>query len=124
MGKGMAKWWDRKWRLVIVATLLPILLVPIISVFLFPEKPLTESLLYGAVSSLFVLLAFRILQHIEWWGLRVVILVVVVGALLGLLLGFVASRVHACKLFTFGVMLSLQSTKIKFEDNSNLKCST
>ena len=89
MGKGMAKWWDRKWRLVIVATLLPILLVPIISVFLFPETPLTESLLYGAVSSLFVLLAFRILQHIEWWGLRVVILVVVVGALLGLLLGFV-----------------------------------
>ena len=89
MGKGMAKWWDRKWRLAIVATLLPILLVPIISVFLFPGKPLIESLLYGAVSSLFVLLAFRILQHIEWWGLRVVILVVVVGALLGLLLGFV-----------------------------------
>jgi len=88
MGKGLAKWWDRKWRLVVVATLLPILLVPIISVFLFPEKPLTESLLYGAVSCLFVLLAFRILQHIEWWGLRVVILVVVVGALLGLLLGF------------------------------------
>ena len=85
----MAKWWDRKWRLVIVATLLPLLLVPIISVFLFPETPLTESLLYGAVSSLFVLLAFRILQHIEWWGLRVIILVVVGGALLGLLLGFV-----------------------------------
>ena len=89
----MAKWWDRRWRLVIVAILLPVLLVPLISVFLFPETPLIESFLYGAVSSLFVLLAFRILQHIEWWGLRIVILVVVVGALLGLLLGFVASRV-------------------------------
>ncbi len=88
MGKSMAKWWDRRWRLVIAAMLLPILLVPTISLFLFPETPLTVSLLYGAGASLFVLLAFRILQHIEWWGLRVVILVVVVGALLGLLWGF------------------------------------
>jgi len=88
MGKAMAKWWDRKWRLVIVAILLPILLVPIISVFLFPETPLTESLLYGAVFSLFVASAFRILQQIERLGLRVVILVVVGAALLGLLLGF------------------------------------
>ena len=84
----MAKWWDRKWRLVIVAILLPILLVPIISVILFPETPLIASLLYGAALSLFVALAFRILQHIEWLGLRVVILVVSV-ALLVLLLGFV-----------------------------------
>ena len=88
MGKVMAKWWDGKWRLVIVAILLPILLVPIISVFLFPETPLTESLLYGSVFSLFVALAFRILQIIEWLGLRVVILVLVGAALLGLLLGF------------------------------------
>jgi len=89
MGKSMVKWWDRRWRLVTAAILLPILVVPTIRVFLFPETPLIESLLYGAVSSLFVLLAFRILQHVEWWGLRVVILVVVVGSLLGLLLGFV-----------------------------------
>lgn len=89
MGKGMAKWWDRKWRLVIVATLLPILLVPIISVFLFPETPLTESLFCGSVFSLFIAFAFRILQHIELWGLRVVILVLVGAALLGLLLGIV-----------------------------------
>ena len=89
MGKVMTKWWDRKWRLVIVAILLPILLVPIISVFLFPETPLTESLLCGSVFSLFLALASRILQHIEWWGLRVVILVLVGAALLGLLLGIV-----------------------------------
>lgn len=88
----MAKWWDRKWRLVIVAILLPILLVPIINMFLFPETPLTTSLLYGVVLSLFVAFAFRILQHIEWLGLRVVILVVVCVTLLVLLLGFVFRR--------------------------------
>ena len=82
MGNVMAKWWDRKWRLVIVAILLPILLVPIINVLLFPETPLTESLLIGAVFSLFVASTFRILQLIEWKGSRVVILVVVGAALL------------------------------------------
>jgi len=88
MGKAMAKWWDRKWRLVIVAILSPILLVPIISVFLFPKTPLTESLLYGMVFSLFVASAFRILQQIERLGLRVVIFVVVGAALLVLSLEF------------------------------------
>ena len=92
MGKGMAKWWDRRWRLVIIAILLPILLVPIINIFLFPETQLTQSLLYGAVFSLFVLLAFRILQHIEQLGLRVAILVLVGAALLILLLGFAFMR--------------------------------
>jgi hypothetical protein len=92
MGKGMAKWWDRRWRLVIVAILLPLLLVPIINVILFPETQLTASLLYGAISSLFVLFVFRILQHIELLGLRVVILVLVGAALLILLLGFAFMR--------------------------------
>jgi len=88
----MAKWWDRRWRLVIVAILLPLLLVPIINVILFPETQLTASLLYGAISSLFVLFVFRILQHIELLGLRVVILVLVGAALLILLLGFAFMR--------------------------------
>ena len=86
MGKAMAKWLDRNWRLVIVAILLPILLVPIISVFLFPETNLTESLLYGLVFSLFVALAFKQLRLIEWWGLRIIILIMVGTALLTLLL--------------------------------------
>lgn len=89
MGKVMAKWWDRKWRLVMVAILLPILLVPIISLFLFPETPLTESLLYGSLLSLFVAWAFLTLRLIEWWGLRIFILVTVGTALLSLLLIFV-----------------------------------
>ena len=89
MGKVMAKWWDRKWRLVIAAILLPILVVPIITAFLFPEMLLMESLLYGAVFSLFVALALRILQHIELLGLKLVILMVVSATLLALLLEFV-----------------------------------
>jgi len=89
MGKVMAKWWDRRWRLVIVVILLPLLLVPIISVILFPETPLTESLLYGLVLTFFVLWAFKILGLIEFWGLRFVVLVMVGAALLSLLLIFV-----------------------------------
>jgi len=82
----MAKWLDRNWRLVIVAILLPILLVLIISVFLFPETPLTESLEYGSVFSLFVAWAFLKLRLIERLGLRTYILVMVGTALLTLLL--------------------------------------
>ena len=93
MGKMMAKWLDRNWRLVIVAILLPILLVPIISVFLFPETPLTETLLNGFVFSLFVALAFLILRQIEQLGLRIVILVTVGTPLLILLLIFVFTEV-------------------------------
>lgn len=84
----MIKWWDRRWRLVIAAILLPVMLVPFISVFLFPETPLIESLLYGSVLSLSVAFAFRFLWLVERLGLRVVILGVVSGALLGLLLAF------------------------------------
>lgn len=87
----MAKWWDRKWYLVLVAFLLPILLAPIISVFLFPEIPLTESLLYGLVLSFLVLWVFKILGQTEFWGLRSVVLAMVGAALIGLLLGFVLS---------------------------------
>jgi len=93
MGRAMAKWLDRNWRLVIVAILLPILLALIISVFLFPETPLTKSLLYGSVFSLFVALAFKQLRTIEWWGLRTYILVMVGTALLSLLLLIFVSRI-------------------------------
>jgi len=93
MGKAMAKWLDRNWRLVIVAILLPILLVPIISVFLFPETPLTKSLLDGLVFSLFVALAFLILRQIEQVGLRFVILVTVGTVLFTLLLLEIVFRI-------------------------------
>jgi hypothetical protein len=91
MGQVMVKWLDRNWRLVIIAVLFPILLVPVISVFLFPETPLTKSLLFGSVFSLFVALAFKQLRLIEGWGLRTYILVTVGTALFTLLLIFVST---------------------------------
>jgi len=88
MGKVMAKWWNKRWRLVIVAILLPLLLVPIISVILFPETPLTESLLYGLVFTFLVLWALKILGLIEFWGLKFVILLTGFVALFSLILIF------------------------------------
>jgi len=87
MGKGMAKWWDRRWRLVIVVILLPLLLVPIISVVLFPETPLTTALLYSLVLTFFVLWALKILGLIEFYGLRFIgpVYACIVVALLGVL---------------------------------------
>jgi hypothetical protein len=85
----MPKWWDRKWHLVIAAILLPFLVVPIISLFLFPEMLITESLLYGALSSLLVALVLRTLQQIELLGLKVVILVMIGATLLALSLSLV-----------------------------------
>jgi hypothetical protein len=89
MGKKMAKWWNRKWRLIIAAILLPIVVVPIISLFLFPETLIIESLLYGTFFSLLVALALRTLQQIELLGLKVVILVMIGATLLALLLSLV-----------------------------------
>lgn len=85
----MAKWWDRRWRLVIVAILLPLLLVPIISVIFFPEIPLTESLLYGSLFTFLVLWVLKILGLVEFWGLRFVILLTGFVALFSLILIFV-----------------------------------
>jgi hypothetical protein len=82
----MAKWWDRKWQLVIAAIILPTFVVPAISVFLFPETPVTETVLYGVVCSLFVALAFRILQQIELLGLRFFVIIAVGAILLSLFL--------------------------------------
>ena len=70
----------------IIVVLFPILLDPVISVFLFPETPLTNSLLFGSIFSLFVALAFKQSRLIEGWGLRTYILVTVVTALFTLLL--------------------------------------
>jgi hypothetical protein len=89
MGKVMAKWWDRKWYLVIIAFLLPLLLVPLISVILFPETPLTTALLYGLVFTFVVLWALKILGLIEFWGLKFVILLMGFVALFSLIVIFV-----------------------------------
>jgi len=83
------KWWDRKWRLILFAILLPVLFVPIIGVLLFPEIPLLEFLFYGLIFSVVISQIFRLFQTVEVWGLRIVILVLGGLTLVALLLVFV-----------------------------------
>jgi len=93
----------------IAAILLPLLLVPIISAFLFPETPLTESLFYGSVFTFFVLWAFHILGLIEFLGLRFVVLLTVGVALFSLLSIFVfrMGRLGVVGAALFGLLLLL-----------------
>ena len=80
------KWWDRQWKLVLFLILLPVVLVPIIGVLLFPETPLIEFFLYGLIFSIFVATTFRIIRTVEILGLRIIILVLGGMTLLALLL--------------------------------------
>jgi len=84
--KVMTNWWDRKWRLVLFLVLLPILLVSIIGVLLFPEIPLIELVLYSLIFSVLVVQTFRMLRTVKIWGLRKVILVLAGITLVALLL--------------------------------------
>jgi len=71
---------------VLFAILLPILLIPIIGVLLYPEIPLLEFLFYGLIFSIFVATTFRIIRTVEFLGLRIVILVLGGFTLVALLL--------------------------------------
>jgi len=83
-------WWDRRWRLVVFIILLPIWLVPVVTLFLFPELSLVRSILYGVVFSLLVVVGFRVARTAKTVGLRVLVAVVVVASLIGLLIGFIS----------------------------------
>ena len=51
------KWWEKKWYWVL-CILLPLVLVPAIHLFFFPETPLGESLVYAIASSVGILVAY------------------------------------------------------------------
>ena len=51
------KWWEKKWWWVL-CILLPLVFVPAIHLFFFPEMPLSRSVVYAVVSSVGVLLAY------------------------------------------------------------------
>lgn len=53
----MGKWWEKKWWWML-CILLPLVLVPAIDLFLFPETPLSTSLVYAVASSVGVLVAY------------------------------------------------------------------
>ena len=51
------RWWEKKWYWVL-CILLPLVLVPTIHLFFFPEIPLSESVVYAVVSSVGILVAY------------------------------------------------------------------
>ena len=51
------KWWEKKWYWVL-CILLPLVLVPAITLFFFPEMPPSRSIVYAVASSVGVLVAY------------------------------------------------------------------
>jgi lipopolysaccharide export LptBFGC system permease protein LptF len=77
--------WTGKVPLVVLSLVLPVLIVPLISVLLFPEVPLTISIVVGVVFSLFVAIGLRLIQGAKAAGTRFIIAAIVIAVLIGLL---------------------------------------
>lgn len=84
---GVTMMWTGKLPLVILSLILPVLIVPLIGVLLYPEVPLTTSILGGVLLSLFVAIGLRLIQSAKAFGARFVIAVIVIAILVGLLTG-------------------------------------
>ncbi len=84
---GVMMLWTEKLPLVILSLFLPVLIVPLISILLYPEIPLTTSILAGAIFSLFVAIGLRFIQGAKAFGARFVIAIIVIAVVIGLLMG-------------------------------------
>ncbi len=78
--------WTGKVPLVILSLILPVLIVPVICVLLFPEVPLITSILAGVVFSLFVAAGLQFLQSTKAFGARLVIAILIIVVLVGLMI--------------------------------------
>lgn len=78
--------WTGKLPLVILSLILPVLIVPLISTFLFPEVPITTSILAGVVLSLFIAIGLRFIQGVKALGTRFFIAMVTIAVFVGLLI--------------------------------------
>jgi hypothetical protein len=78
--------WTGKWLLVILSLVLPILIVPLISMWLFPQVPLITSILGGVFASLLVAIGLRFIQSTKALGVRFAVAVVLLAVVVGLLL--------------------------------------
>jgi hypothetical protein len=79
--------WTGKWPLVILSLILPVLIVPLISVLIFPEVPLTTAILGGVIISLLAAIGLRLIQSTKAFGARFIVAVIVIAVLAGLLAG-------------------------------------
>jgi hypothetical protein len=87
---GVVMLWTGKFPLVILSLVLPVLIVPLIGLLLFPEVPLTTTILAGVVVSLFVAVGLRLVQSAKALGARFAIVLVVLCVLVGLLIGLLS----------------------------------
>jgi hypothetical protein len=76
--------------LVAFIVLLPVWLVPVLSVLWCPELPLVRSFLYGAVFSLVIALGLRAVQVARTFGARFLVVLIIVASLAGLLIVFLS----------------------------------
>jgi hypothetical protein len=79
--------WTGKRSLVILSLVLPVLIVPLISVLIFPEVSITTALLGGVFLSLLAVLGLRLIQSAKAFGARFIVAVIVIAVLAGLLMG-------------------------------------
>jgi hypothetical protein len=77
--------WTGKWPLIVLSLILPVLIVPLISVLLYPEIPFTTAVLGGVILSLLVAIGLRLIQSAKALGTRFVIAMVIVAVFVGLL---------------------------------------
>ncbi|MGD6806866.1 MAG: hypothetical protein ACQCN4_07890 [Candidatus Bathyarchaeia archaeon] len=87
---GVVVLWTGKVSLVILSLILPVLAVPLIGLLLFPEVPLTTTVLAGFFVSLFVAIGLRLVQSAKALGARFAIVLVVLCVLVGLLTGLLS----------------------------------
>ena len=78
--------WTGKWPLVVLGLILPVLIVPLVSMLLYPEVPLTTPILLGLIISLFVAIGLRTIQSAKALGTQFFVATAVVAVFIGLLL--------------------------------------
>ena len=78
--------WTGKWLLVVLGLILPVLIVPLVSMLLYPEVPLTTPILLGLIISLFVAIGLRAIQSAKALGTRFFIAIAIIAVFVGLLL--------------------------------------
>ena len=83
--------WTGKRSIVILSLILPVLIVPLVSVLLFPQIPLTTSISAGFILSLFLAIGLRLIQGTKALGTRFIVAVAII-AVLCLLIGILSNR--------------------------------
>lgn len=77
--------WTGKWPLIVLALVLPVLILPLLNVLLFPEVPITTSILAGVIISLLEAIGLRLIQSAKAFGARFILAIIIISIVVGLL---------------------------------------